>query len=82
MATVDPQPPKKRPLYLVAALALSFALGTGGWVGGCESIGYYHGDTNLSHTDLPLKDESYPAGYLDLYIYNRSTPKKNDQSKG
>ncbi len=59
MAPVDPQPQKKRPLYLVAALALSFALGTGGWVGGCESIGYYHGDTNLSHTDIPLKDDTY-----------------------
>ncbi len=53
-----PSPAKKRPLYLVAALALAFALGTGGWVGGCESIAYYHAEASSMRVDLPLKDES------------------------
>jgi hypothetical protein len=50
--------PKKRPLYLLAALALCFALGTGGWVGGCETIAYYHSDPALARYNAPLKDES------------------------
>lgn len=54
----ESSPPKKRPVYLVAALAIAFALGTGGWVGGCESIAYYNAEPSSMRVDLPLKDES------------------------
>ncbi|HQY64959.1 MAG: hypothetical protein IPF92_29090 [Myxococcales bacterium] len=58
MSTVPPTPAKKRPLYLVAALAMAFALGTGGWVGGCENVAYYHAEPSAMRVDLELKDEA------------------------
>lgn len=52
------KPAKKRPFYLLAALAMAFALGTGGWVGGCENIAYYHAEPSAMRVDLELKDET------------------------
>lgn len=58
MTQAEVSSPNKRPRYVLAALALCFALGTGGWVGGCEAIAYYHSDPAAARFNAPLKDES------------------------
>ncbi len=71
--------PKKRPLYLLAALALCFALGTGGWVGGCDTIAYYHSDPAVARYNAPLKDESERPrldGATDRWMMARDASKK------
>ncbi len=56
--TDGPLTPRKRPIYLVIALVLAFALGTGGWMSGCETIQYYKADDIVLRTDTSLKEES------------------------
>lgn len=76
----EASPAKKRPFYVLAALALCFALGTGGWVGGCDTIAFYHSDPSAAHYDAPLKDETERPrldSATDRWVITREASKKH-----